>query len=65
MKVRLSLRATKTNPRDAYDWKTFAADPEMQKKYTTEVRNCFQILADEKDPSSRYQRLIEANMEAT
>ncbi|ELU02058.1 hypothetical protein CAPTEDRAFT_218117 [Capitella teleta] len=65
MKVRLSLRAPKTNPRIVYDWKTFAADSEMQEKYTVEVRNRFQILEDEEDPSSRYQRFIEANMEAT
>ncbi|ELU17539.1 hypothetical protein CAPTEDRAFT_213183 [Capitella teleta] len=65
MKVRLSLRAPKTNPRIVYDWKTFATDSEMQEKYTVEVRNRFQILEDGEDPSSRYQRFIEANMEAT
>jgi hypothetical protein len=50
--VRLSLRAPKTNPRISYDWKTFAADSEMQEKYTVEVCKDLSIKRCVKAPSS-------------
>ena len=64
MKVRLSLRVPKPNPRVVYDWKAFATSSELQQEYTIEVHNRFQILEEEEDPSERYQRFIEANKEA-
>jgi hypothetical protein len=44
MKVR--LRAPKINTRIAFELKTFAADSEMQDKYTVEVQNRFQIIEE-------------------
>ena len=64
MKERLGLRIPKPNSRLVYDWKTFATDSEIQRKYTVDVRNRFRILEEEEDPSGRYQRLIEAKKEA-
>ena len=63
MKVRLSLRIPKPSQRVKYDWKKFSESPDLQRQYTVEVRNRFQIL-EEEGPTEGYQRFVEANWEA-
>ena len=68
MRVRLSLRAPKPRTKQPlYDWKLFAAKPDLQAQYNIEVRNRFHLLEDEecRDPTERYQRFIAANKTAT
>jgi hypothetical protein len=64
MKVRLSLRVSKPSQRVRYDWKKLSESSDLQQQYTVEVRNRFQILEEEEDPTERYQRFTEANREA-
>ena len=67
-KVRLSLRANNKSPpkKVKYDWTKLATDPELQDRYTLEVRNRYALLSEEKceDQSERYECLIQANKEA-
>ena len=65
MRVRLSLRVPKPSPKIRHDWKAFAADPDLQARYTVEVRNRFQLLDMGAEPSSEYSRFVEANEVAT
>ena len=65
MRVRLSLRVPKPSPKIRQDWKAFAADPDLQARYTVEVRNRFQQLDRDAEPSSEYNRFVVAHEEAT
>ena len=67
--IRLSLRASGKTPAKVvkYDWKVLTTDPELQDKYTVEVKNRFSILTDDlngDDPTEKYECLIKANEEA-
>ena len=65
-RVRLSLRKSKTLPRkNQLDWKSLSTDRNIQKMYTIEVRNRFEILEDiEETATDKYSRFITANKEA-
>ena len=64
-KIHLSLRKSKSPPKKVqYDWTTLS-DPEVQEKYTVEVRNRFAALrSDEEDATEKYSKFIQANSEA-
>ncbi|KAJ8384488.1 hypothetical protein AAFF_G00205090 [Aldrovandia affinis] len=64
-RVRLSLRVPKPSPRIHHDWEAFSRSPDLQARYTMEVRNRFQLLAMEEGPSTAYERFVAANVEAT
>jgi hypothetical protein len=64
MRVRLSLRVPKPIHKVRYDWKLFSASDELQKQYTVEVKNRFEVLEIEEDANERYQRFVEANRQA-
>jgi len=72
--VRLSLRTTKAAPRKIlYDWDAFKVVPDLQEKYTVQVRNRFGILCrgceeeeeEEVDVSVRFGHLTTAIAETT
>ncbi|ELU18633.1 hypothetical protein CAPTEDRAFT_209188 [Capitella teleta] len=63
MRVRPSLRVPKPIHKVRYDWKLFSASDELQKQYTVEVKNRFEVLEIE-DANERYQRFVEANRQA-
>ena len=62
-RLRLSLRVPKSAPRARPDWEAFAGSPELQAKYTAEVRARLH-LAEEGEPTA-YERFLSANEEAT
>ena len=64
--IHLSLRKSKTPPKKIlHDW-TALKDPEIQQQYSVEVRNRFSALCTEdEDATSRYDKFIQANAEAT
>ncbi|KAJ8393714.1 hypothetical protein AAFF_G00057670 [Aldrovandia affinis] len=64
-RVRLSLRVPKPSPRIHHDWEAFSRSPDLQARYTVEVRNRFQLLATEEGPSTAYERFVAANVKAT
>ncbi|ELT97771.1 hypothetical protein CAPTEDRAFT_210164, partial [Capitella teleta] len=64
MRVRLSLRVPKPIHKVRHDWKLFSASDELQKQYTVEVKNRFEVLEIEEDANERYQRFVEANRQA-
>ncbi|ELT94673.1 hypothetical protein CAPTEDRAFT_208902, partial [Capitella teleta] len=64
MRVRLSLRVPKPIHKVRYDWKLFSASDELQKQYTVEVKNRFEVLEIEEDANERYQSFVEANRQA-
>ncbi|KAJ8399548.1 hypothetical protein AAFF_G00409590 [Aldrovandia affinis] len=64
-RVRLSLRVAKPSPRIHHDWEAFSRSPDLQARYTVEVRNHFQLLATEEGPSTVYERFVTAKVEAT
>ena len=49
MNVRLSLRVPKASPKKRHDWKAFTTSPDLQARYTVEVRNRFQLLDTEEE----------------
>ncbi|XP_072036995.1 uncharacterized protein [Amphiura filiformis] len=65
-RIRLSLRKSKTLPRkNQFDWKSLSTDRNIQKMYTIEVHNRFEILEDmEETATDKYSRFIAANKEA-
>ncbi|XP_072022739.1 uncharacterized protein [Amphiura filiformis] len=65
-RIRLSLRKSKTLPRKSqFDWKSLSTDRNIQKRYTIEVHNRFEILEDmEETATDKYSRHIAANKEA-
>ena len=68
VRIRLSLRAnSKTQPKKVkYDWSLLQKDPEIQDKYSVEVRNKYTILNDmceDKSTTAKYGNLISANKE--
>lgn len=65
IRVKLSLRVPKPSPRTQYDWKAFSSSPDLQARYTVEVRNCFQLLAVEEEPNTMCGRFVFENMEAS
>ena len=65
MNVRLSLRVPKASPKKRHDWKAFTTSPDLQARYTVEVRNRFQMLDTEEDPNTTTERLMTAHTEAT
>ena len=66
-KIRLSLRAdSRATPKKVkYDWSKLATDPDLQDRYTLEIRNRYSILAENNDgdQSQRYNYLIQVNKE--
>jgi hypothetical protein len=62
-KLILSLRTPKHTRKVRYDWRRFAASPEIQEQYTVTVRNRFQVLETD-DNGARYSKFIEANTQA-
>ena len=65
-KIRLSLRAdSRATPKKVkYDWSKLATDPDLQDRYTLEIRNRHSILAEnDGDQSQKYNYLIQANKE--
>ena len=60
---RLSLRTAKHTRKVRYDWKRFAASPDIQDRYTVAVRNRFQMLETD-DNGARYNKFVEANTQA-
>ena len=67
-KVRLSLRANgKSSPKKIkYNWKKLATDPELQDRYSVEIKNRFAALCEDsndEDQSIRYGCLAQANKE--
>ncbi|KAJ8351146.1 hypothetical protein SKAU_G00226220 [Synaphobranchus kaupii] len=65
MRVRLSLRVPKPSLRIWHDWKTFSVSPDLQARYTVEVRNRFQMLDVEEGPNAMYDRFVTAHVKAT
>ena len=68
-KIRLSLRANKAsiNKTPRYDWSALLQNDDIQKKYTIEVRNRYQILQEEDRSNTAntiYQNIMKANNEA-
>jgi exonuclease III len=68
-RIRLSLRANKPkaarSPR--YDWSTLVSNDDIQNRYTTTVRNRFDILqlkTDHHTPNSTYDNFVTAHNEA-
>ena len=67
-KIRLSLKANCNSPpkRVIYNWKEFASSSTMQERYSIEVRNRFNTLADDNQTATeRYEHFIVANQEVT
>ncbi|KAJ8405057.1 hypothetical protein AAFF_G00329780 [Aldrovandia affinis] len=64
MRVRLSL-VSKPSPRIRHDWKAFSTSPDLQDRYTVEVRNRFRLLDVEEGPNAMYERFVAAHVEAT
>ncbi len=66
-KLRLSLRANKSPPKKIkYDWSKLASDPDLQERYTVEIKNRFSALcesSDNEDQTARYGFLSQANKE--
>ena len=66
-KIRLSLRAdSRATPKKVkYDWSKLATDPDLQDRYTLEIRNRYSILAENNDgdQSQKYSYLIQAYKE--
>ncbi len=65
MKVRLSLRVPKPSCRIRCNWKEFSSRPDIQERYTVVVRNHYQLLQEDEDPTKWYGRFIKANEIAT
>ena len=65
MRVRLSLRVPKPSLKIRHDWKSFSESPDLQAKYTVEVRNRFQLLGAEEGPDAMYARFMAAHTVAT
>ena len=65
MRVRLSLRVPKPCPKIRHDWKEFSTSPDLQARYTVEVRNRFQLLGVEESPNAMYMRFVAAHEAAT
>ena len=60
-KLKLSLRTSKTPPREMWDW-TALRNKTTNDKYTIEVKNRFSVLCtDEESATERYDHFIEAN----
>ncbi|KAJ8416741.1 hypothetical protein AAFF_G00326190 [Aldrovandia affinis] len=64
MRLRLRLRVPKPSLRIRHDWKAFLTSPDLQARYTVEVRNRFQLL-DVEEGLSMYERFVAAHVEAT
>ena len=64
-RVKLSLRTCKSPSKGVpYDWKALE-NPELQEKYSVEVKNRFNVLSQNyTDVTERYQHLVEAHNEA-
>ena len=63
-KIQLSVRTAKQAKKIRYDWKRFAASPDLQHDYAVEVKNRFEVLEDD-DNGARYEKFVEANRLAT
>ena len=68
VKVRLSLRANSKSPpkKIKYNWNKLASDPDLQERYSVEVKNRFSALCEtmnNEDLSARYGCLTQANKE--
>ena len=62
-KIRLSLRTAKQVRKIRYDWKCFSSSPEIQAKYTVEVKNRYQVL-EEDDNGACFNKFVDANRQA-
>ena len=65
MRVRLSLRTPKPNPRVRHDWRAFSTNPELQARYTAVVRDRVHIRDVKEEPGAGYMKFMEANKVAT
>lgn len=65
MRVHLSLRVPKSTPRTRHNWKAVSTNPDLQTRYTEEVRKHLQLLDDEEEPRTEYMKFVAANIEAT
>ena len=70
VKVRLSLRANSKSPpkKIRYSWNKLVSDPDLQERYSVEVKNRFSALCEtinDEDQSARYGCLTQANKETT
>lgn len=66
-KVSLRLRSTKPNASSKvmkYIWSDLATNKEMQERYAVEVRNRYQLLLNESEEDSNYDKFVEATTEA-
>lgn len=63
-KIQLSLMTAKTARKIRYDWKRFASSPEIQERYTVEVKNRYQALEEDDDNGACYAKFVEANQQA-
>ena len=54
------MRTAKQPKKIRYDWKRFAASPDLQRDYTVEVKNRFEVLEDD-DNGACYEKFVEAN----
>ena len=67
-KIRLSLKSNCKAPpkRVLYDWNEFSKNTTLQERYCVEVRNKFNMLADDSQTATElYEHFIEANEVAT
>ena len=64
IKIPLSLRAPKLRGNKVkYDWKAFSTTPDLQMNCEIEVRNRFQLLQKDEDPTDCYERFVQTNEE--
>ena len=66
--IRLSLRASSRplQKKPKYDWSKLKTDPDLQEKYTVEIRNKYALLSADggnDDQTQKYSCLIQANKE--
>ena len=66
--IRLSLRANSRalQKKFKYDWNKLKTNPDLQDKYTVEIRNQYEVLsmnAGDDNQSQKYSYLIQANKE--
>ena len=66
--IRLSLRANSRTlqKKPKYDWNKLKTNPDLQDKYTVEIRNKYEVLsmnAGDDDQTQKYSYLIQANKE--
>ena len=64
--IRLSLRANSRAFQKKYDWNQLKTNPDLQDKYTVEIRNQYEVLPmneGDDNQTQKYSYLIQANKE--